>query len=262
MLVKSLFFLVLSVLAFAKPQTDEATEEALRNLDVNALTNRIEFISNFHHSPMNPNEGDIITINYDPPTAQNAAAASGLVNYFTIAIGTGNGFMVDDQFFMESELLPIPTTPMTYKFQLPAQMENKKYCIVYTPYTDETATSKPMVGDQIMESLYETWFPIKGSLTEGSGPAFAENTITNASSGGDRGVAQGNAGYANQGYADNSANGYANQAYGNDMNGYDAQQVTTDTTTQQLQNTEENGSVNLTPAFTAFIAVLFACFFI
>ncbi|ORX52999.1 hypothetical protein BCR36DRAFT_582402 [Piromyces finnis] len=245
MFIKAFFFIVLSVLALAKPQTDKETEEALKNLNVNEIPNRIEFISNFHHSPeSNVKEGDIITINYEPPTPENAALASGLVNYFTIAIGTGNGFMVDDTFFMESERLPIPTSPMSYQFQLPAQMENKKYCIVYTPYTDQTATQKPMVGDQIMESLYETWFPIAGSLAVGSGPVTVENTIANNVS-----VSQnGNAGSVGN-FADNTNAQVQNGATETNGNAVE-------------QTNEKSSSITISPAITAFIAVLFACFFI
>lgn len=256
MFLKSLIFLVLYVFAFVKSQKQKDNNEGLLNQDeVNALTNRIEFISNFRHTPQEPKEGDVITISYDPPTAENAEAITGLVNYFTIAIGTGNGLSVDDQFFMESERLPIPTGPMTYQFQLPAQMENKKYCIVYTPYTQETDTSKPFIGDQIMESLYEIWFPITGSLEVGTGPATAENAITNPSSsqGGATQVSNTNQGNINQ----NTQGGYINQVSDNQFD-----QTTTDTTSQKMQDIEESGSVTIAPAFTAFIAIIFACIFI
>jgi hypothetical protein len=251
---KFLFFFVISVIAsvfaVAKPKDDADTEEALKNLDVSKIENRIEFISNFHHYPESDvKEGDIITINIEPPTAENAAAIKDLVNFFTIAIGTGNGFEVEDQFFMESERLPIPTAPMTYKFKLPDQMENKKYCIVYTPYADETAQEKPYVGDVPMESLYETWFPIKGSLEVGAGPATAENTITNDIS-------------ASQTGADAAAAG-AQVDNANTQTQNVADQTTQQTNDNNAQQTnEKSSSITISPAITAFIAVLFACFFI
>jgi len=263
MLVKFLFFLVLSVLAFAKPQTDEETKEALKNLDVNAIENRIEFISNFHHSPIsNVKEGDIITITLDPPTPENAAAVQGLVNSFSIAIGTGSGFVVNDQFFMESERLPIPTSSLTYKFQLPAQMENKEYCIVYTPYADSDPnnTDKPMIGGVPMESLYETWFPIQGSLEVGAGPESVPNTIAN-----DFSVSQNLNNNAAGAPVDNvNAEVQNNAATTNDnvdnTNADPNAQTTTDRSAAQTN--EKSGSSTISPTISAFIAILFACFFI
>jgi len=253
MFVKTLFLLILSILAFAQPQKNAAKAGAEGKetaaaaattgksdtpvVDVDALENRIAFVTFEQHTQAA--EGEILTITVNPPSPEEVAAASQLVKYFTIAIGTGNGMQVDNEFFMESEPFQYPiATGFTYNFQLPAQMENKKYCIVYTPY-DETG-NKPMINGVPMESLYETWFPISGSLKEGTGPKTAVNTAQNAP--------------VNQGTAAQGAQG----AEG----------------TQGVQGTEQNGaqapgqtdssssSITISPAITAFIAVLFACFFI
>jgi len=238
MIVKALFFLVLAVLSFAHPQND---------LDVNAIDNRIEFITNFHHQPAsNVKEGDILTITLEPPLQSNLAVVSELVKSFTIAIGTGSELSVDAQFFMESEHMPIPTGPMTYQFQLPAQMENKEYCIVYTPYSTENGNEKPMYNGQIMESLYEVWFPIQGSLAVGAGPKTATNTIAND-------VSVSTQGNVNQAPMDNT-NAQV-------QNGADTAQTQTDAQAN-AQTNEESSSITISPAITAFIAVLFACFFI
>jgi len=249
MFVKTLFLLILSILAFAQPQknaekagegkgTDAATGKSdTPVVDVDALENRIAFVTFQQHTQAA--EGEVLTVTVNPPSPEEVAAASQLVKYFTIAIGTGNGLQVDNEFFMESEPFPYPiATGFTYNFQLPAQMENKKYCIVYTPY-DETG-NKPLINGVPMESLYETWFPISGSLKEGTGPKSAVNTAQNAP------VSQGNDATAAQG-----AQG-AQGVQGTEQNGAQV----------PGQTDSSSSSITISPAITAFIAVLFACFFI
>jgi len=240
MFFRTLFLLALAILAFARPEIEVDHPET----DVNAIENRVEFISNFHHQPDGPiKEGDIITFTYDPPTPENAEKAKQLVKSFTIAIGTGSEKMVDDQFFIESERLPIPTATSTYKIQLPAKMEGKQYCIVYTPYstaTVEEGNTKPNYDNGVpLESLYETWFAIDGSLPVGSGPKTAENAFKN-----------------------NVATGAVSQDANADRAAVPA--ATSPVAAQPTQTAAPNksGSITQSPTITLFIAVLFACFFI
>jgi len=245
MFVKTLFLLILSILAFAQPQKNaakagsgEVKETAATGgksdtpvVDVDALENRIAFVTFEQHTQAA--EGEILTITVNPPAPDVVAAASQYVKYFTIAIGTGNGMNVDNDFFMESEPITYPiASSFTYNFQLPSQMENKKYCIVYTPF-DESG-QKPMINDVPMESLYETWFPISGSLQEGTGPKSAVNTAQNTPP--TQGTEQAQGAQGAQGVEQTEA--------------------------QTPQTDSQSSSITISPAITAFIAVLFACFFI
>jgi len=246
MFVKTLFLLILAILAFAQPHPqkgDDAGKDAdndagsAANIDVNSLSNRIEFIKVIPHTPNQggDKEGDILTIKVNLPSQEIVQQAQELVKSFTIAIGTGSETMVDNEFFMESERFPYPpTNDFEYKFQLPAQMEDKKYCIVFTPFASEDGTDKPEINGVPMESLYESWFPIKGSLAEGAGPKTVENAAQNAPVSAQ--VPQGNV-------EDGSSEGTQ--------------------TDREVPGQDSNSSgINISPAITAFIAVLFACFFI
>lgn len=235
MFLKTFILLVLAALAIAYPQESKIKVDK-PDVDVDAIENRVVFLTNTHHEPENAAEGGQIVVTYDPPSADQDEVARSLVKSFTIAIGTGSGTAVDDKFFMESEKLPIPTASSKYVIQLPQQMEGKQYCIVFTPYAEDGVT-KPLAPNGVpMESLYETWFAIEGSLAEGTGPAEFTNTY------------------------DNSAAAQTTQ-------------TTTDRTAEQpaaAANTPQatpaanvnSGSITISPAITAFIAVLFACFFI
>ncbi|KAG4103388.1 hypothetical protein H8356DRAFT_163209 [Neocallimastix lanati (nom. inval.)] len=232
MYIKSFILLVLATLAFALPEDEVKVDHP--DVDIEKIDNRIEFITNFQHQPVNNKEGGTITITYSPPT-KDAEKAKELVKSFSIAIGTGSDTNVDEEFFMESERLPIPTGDSTYIIQLPPQMEKKQYCIVYTPYstaTVEEGNAKPVTKDGTpLESLYETWFAIDGSLEVGTGPKNAVNSY------------------------DNSAAAQANtQGQGTDRSA-EGQTVNT-------QAGSTNGSITISPAITLFIAVVFACFFI
>jgi len=235
MFIKSFILLVLATLAFAIPGDEVKVDHP--DVDVEKIDNRIEFITNFKHQPVNSQEGGVITITYSPPT-KDAEKAKELVKSFSIAIGTGSDTIVDEQFFMESERLPIPTADSTYKIQLPDKMEKKQYCIVYTPYstaTVEEGNTKPVTEDGTpLESLYETWFAIDGSLEVGAGPKSFTNTFDNSA------AAQNQAQDQGQGQtADRSAGQTVNSQAGS-----------------------TNGSITISPAITLFIAVIFACFFI
>ncbi|ORX86820.1 hypothetical protein BCR32DRAFT_28094 [Anaeromyces robustus] len=243
MLLKSLILLVLAVFAYALPQDDIEVDRP--DVDVDSLSNRIEFVSNFSYEPKgNVKEGDVIVVSYNPPAEKDAAKVAELVKSFTIAIGTGTGTAVDNEYFMESERLPIPTGPSTYKFQLPAQMENKQYCIVYTPSTDAATDVRPTIGEEEMECLYETWFQIHGSLEVGAGPKHVDNLI--------------------------SQDAQATTQVGNDQNVQNPVDSQVDPNAQQpvaaaestVVGNEKSSSITISPAITAFIAVLFACFFI
>lgn len=247
MFVRTLFLLALAIFAFARPKVEVDKPD----VDVDAIENRIEFISNFHHEPEVVKEGDIITFTYDPPAPENAEKAKQLVKSFTIAIGTGTGTIVDDQFFIESERLPIPSGKTVYKIQLPAQMEAKQYCIVYTPYATATAeegNTKPNADNGVpLESLYETWFAVEGSLEKGTGPKSVENKFQNNVAADGAAPAAGTAPAAG---ADRSVAAASQSA-----------PVATQTTQAATPNTV-SGSITQSPAITLFIAVLFACFFI
>jgi len=243
MFLKTFILLVFAVLALAYPQDSDIKVDH-PDVDVNAIQNRVEFITNAHHEPVNAKEGDIITITYDPPT-EGADAARKLVSYFTIAIGTGTGTMVDDAFFMESEPLQIPTAKTEYKIKLPEQMEGKQYCIVYTPYAEDGTKPLAPNGDP-MESLYETWFAIEGSLAKGTGPENFKNTIDNSAPAQTAQTAQTGAAPATQSTTTEGANN----------------QEQADTSKSVPVNNVNSGSITISPAITAFIAILFACFFI
>jgi hypothetical protein len=240
MFLKNFILLVLATLAFAYPQDDIKVDHP--DVDVSAIENRVEFITNYHHEPTNCKEGDLITITYDPPTDENAR---NLVSYFTIAIGTGTGTMVDNDFFMESDPIQIPNGKAEYKIQLPAQMEGKQYCIVYTPYAADGTKPVASNGDP-MESLYETWFAIEGSLAEGTGEPSFKNTYDNSAPAQSAQTEATSATSANQG---NAATTEREAQNANNSNAAAAVNV-------------NSGSITISPAITAFIAILFACFFI
>lgn len=246
MFVKTLFLLILAILAFAQPHpqngdagddTGNETVKKASDIDVNSLSNRIEFLKVTPHTPNQggDKEGDILTIKVNLPSQENIQQAQELVKFFSIAIGTGSETMVDNDFFMESERFPYPPpNNFEYKFQLPQQMENKQYCIVYTPFAAENGDDKPVIDGVPMESLYEVWFPIKGSLAEGAGPKTVQNTAQN--------------------------DPVSAQAPQGNMEGENGEGFTS---SREAEGQDSNSSsIIISPAITAFIAVLFACFFI